>query len=96
MMTENNEMESGEAQLQRSPSTASIQPVASKASTRSSELLLSFLTFPDHFKWILKTCSIFILKNPLNKRVHLNFAEQFVPFCSQKENPSVSVTCVFL
>lgn len=43
MMTENNEMESGEAQLQRSPSTASIQPMTSKASTRSSELLQTIL-----------------------------------------------------
>ncbi|TWW70246.1 hypothetical protein D4764_18G0010520 [Takifugu flavidus] len=43
-MTENNEMESGEAQLQRSPSTASIQPMPSKASTRSSEhLKLSYI-----------------------------------------------------
>lgn len=33
MMTENNEMESGESQLQRSPSTMSIQPMTSKAST---------------------------------------------------------------
>ena len=52
-MTENGEMESGEAPLQRSPSTASIQPMTSKASTRSSELLQT--TRLSHLTTILPT-----------------------------------------
>lgn len=94
MMTENSEMESGEAQLQRSPSTASIQPMTSKASTRSSELLhnnlLSNLT-----SIILKSC----LQPP---QIHYNTSNSPNKLCRtvcftlcRQQKPAAPVTCFF-